>query len=168
MRQSSAVIEECNGITTGELNKRLGHGKMIGEKLWSVLLKRFGHRGPQPGTSPDVIAVFPAAHPEVGDLTIWDHGDEATVAIGKITHGHFNPYDNSLTPEESAQRVTEEVIEFLNDLFADKVLLHKSRDGRSGGWRLLDDDTSNSRIDADDLAYLWSGPIQNPDSQEEP
>jgi hypothetical protein len=106
--------------------------------------------------------VFPAAHPEVGDVSIWDDGDEATVAVGEITHGHFNPYDASLTPEETANRVAENVVAFLGDLFADGVLLWKTPGSGAGGWRVLGLDHNFSLMDADALTYFWSGPAKNP------
>lgn len=135
---------------------------MISDLLLPALRDRFANRGLQPGKSGNEIALFPAIHPEVGDITIWDDGDEATIGIGEITHGHFNPYDDSFTSDQIAERVTEEVIEFLEDLFADRVLLWKSPDGRSGGWQVLghgDDDPPRG----DNLRYLWSGPIQSSD-----
>ena len=136
---------------------------MISDTLLPALHERFPDRGLQSGSSPNEVAVFPAAHPEVGNVSIWDDGDEATVGIGEITHGHFNPYDDSLTSEQIAKRVTEDVIEFLQALFNDRVLLWKSRDGGSGGWRILAHNTDGSLMEGDDLTYLWSGPVKNPD-----
>src|SRR5262249_21251822 len=114
---------------------------------------------------PKPIAVFSGAHSEVGDVCIWDDGDEATVSIGEITHGHFNPYDPSLSPEQLATVVTGEVLQFLADLFLDRVLLWKSREGGSGGWQVLDEGNELSLMDSDDLTYLWSGPVKNPLAQ---
>jgi len=134
---------------------------MITDTLLPELRTRFADRRLHSGTAPNEVAIFPAAHPDVGAVTIWDDGDEATVGIGEITHGHFNPYDNSLSPEQIARRVTEEVIEFLEDLFADRVLLWKSPDGRSGGWRVLTSKTNDSLKEGSNLTYLWSGPVRN-------
>ena len=68
----------------------------------------------------DLSIVIPAAHPGVGELVIVDDGDEYTAFIGNVTHGHF----------ASAGQV----IEFLEWLFADRVLMWKVWTG--GGWRL--------------------------------
>ncbi|MHC9539942.1 MAG: hypothetical protein AB9903_10520 [Vulcanimicrobiota bacterium] len=67
---------------------------MIRDVLLPKLMDRFPGRGLRTGAPPGLIAVFPAAHPEVGDLTIYDDGEEATVCIGTITHGHhlFSEY----------------------------------------------------------------------------
>jgi hypothetical protein len=134
---------------------------MISEILLPALHERFGERGMQPGRSSNEVAIFPAVHPEVGDVTIWDDGYEATVEIGDITHGHFNPYDDSLSSEQVPKRVSDDVVEFLQDMFEDKVLLWKARDGRSGGWCMLEQ--NDSLMEGDVLTYLWSGPIQRPD-----
>jgi hypothetical protein len=136
---------------------------MIRDVLQPALQSKFPNRGFRTDDSPNAIGIFPAAHEEVGEVTIWDDGDEATVAIGDITHGHFNLYDENLAPEEIEKRVTEDVVGFLTDLFADRIILWKSPDGRSGGWRILGDDNRYSIMDSDDQTYLWSGPVRNPD-----
>jgi len=41
--------------------------------------------------------VFPALHPEVGNVEIYEEGDGIRVHVGEITHGHFDWYDKSLT-----------------------------------------------------------------------
>jgi hypothetical protein len=109
--------------------------------------------------SDELIAVFPAAHEEVGEVSVWDDGWEATVSIGTITHLHFNPYDPSLSEVEVAKVVSDEVIDFLRALFADEVLLWKSSDGRSGGSRMLSAQGLTDTPGACDRRYLWSGPL---------
>jgi hypothetical protein len=135
---------------------------MIRDVLLPILRERFAGRGLLTGASPDPIAVFPAMHPAVGDVFIWDDGEEATLGVGAITHSHFNPYDSSLTPGERANYVSEEVVAFLDDLFADRILLWKSPDGGSGGWQIIGQDHSVSLLDSHDLTFLWSGPVKNP------
>ena len=137
---------------------------MIREILLPALQAKFPNRGFRRDDSANDIGVFPAAHAEVGDVTIDDDGNEATVYIGEITHGHFNPYDERLSEKEIAEHVASDVVNFLDDLFADRVLLWKSPDGRSGGWRRLGEDNPYSIMDGDDITYLWSGPVKNPDS----
>jgi hypothetical protein len=135
---------------------------MIRDVLLPMLEQRFPERGLRRGLPPEPIAVFPAIHEAVGDVSIWDDGEEATVGVGTITHGHFNPYDSSLTAEQVAIQVSEDVVGFLEDLFADKVLLWKSPDNASGGWRILGDDGRSSLMDSNDITFLWSGPVRNP------
>jgi hypothetical protein len=134
---------------------------MIRDVLLPALVANFPDRGFRIAQAP-TIGVFPAAHSDVGDVTIVDDGYEATIYIADITHGHFNPYDQALTEQQIADEVTSDVVRFLNDLFADRVLLFKSRDGGSGGWRLLGYDSEYS-LDANTLTFLWSGAVKNPD-----
>jgi hypothetical protein len=133
---------------------------MIRDILLPALEANFPNRGFHRDDSPNVIGVFPAAHSEVGDVVIWDDGDEATVLIGEITHAHFNPYDETLSEQEVAQRVTSEVVEFLSDLFGDRLLLWRSRHGGSGGCFLISEDNPYVRLRGDELTYLWSGPVK--------
>jgi len=132
---------------------------MIREILVPVLRDRFHERGLKFGIPPDPIAIFPAAHVAVGDVSIWDDGDEATLGIGDITHHHFNPYDSTLTEEAAARWITEEVVGFLEKLFADRVLLQKGRTSNWGSmeWFAEDEPIPPIRDGAD--AFLWSGPI---------
>ena len=132
---------------------------MIRDVMLPELQSRFPNRGLRVGESSNQIAIFPAAHSEVGDLEIWEDGDEVTLYIGQITHGHFDSDDRTL---EAAvpRRITDEVIEFLELLFADRVLIHKSRTDSSDGWEVFEgDDFSEARLNVTDRIYLWSGPI---------
>jgi hypothetical protein len=52
---------------------------MIRDVLLPALQSRFPSRGFRADASPNAIGSFPSAHEQVGDVTIWDDGDEATV-----------------------------------------------------------------------------------------
>jgi hypothetical protein len=123
--------------------------------LIPALQRRFPDRRSTAGESPDIVAVFPAAYPDVGDLIIEDDEVEATVFIGTLTHGHFNPYDETHSPDESADAVAESVLSFLEDLFSDRIVIW-SVDGSSGGWETLTGGPVD--IPAEARAFVWSGP----------
>ena len=55
-------------------------------------------------TSNPIIALS-SSSAEIGDLHIYDDGDQATVIITGITHGDFGVYDENLNTEEKKQRV---------------------------------------------------------------
>ena len=137
---------------------------MIRDKLIPLLEQKYAGLGVRVGSPPDPIAVFPARHPGVGDLSIYDDGDEATVSIGEITHGHFNPYDATLTQEEAEAEVVGEIMGFLEDLFSDKYLLWKSRDNGSGGWQHLDYVGEPARPRENTDYFVWSGPFTMDDA----
>jgi hypothetical protein len=106
------------------------------------------------------IIRFPAAQKEVGDVLIYDDGDEATVYIEHISHGHFNPYDETISPEQRETIVTEDVMSFLQALFADRVLLHTAPNHRMGGWTRLDFAEGPVELSPDQRYYLWSKPYE--------
>jgi len=133
---------------------------VIKDVLIPTLKEQFPNRGMKTADPPDPVAVFPAAHPEVGDVVIWDEGCEATLAIGSLTHSHFNPYDESLSDRETAERVTEEVVEFLNALFSDRVVIYTRKGGQIGGWTYTTDSTKKPNIPDDARVYVWLGPSQ--------
>ena len=55
------------------------------------ILKRlaFADRWVRFGWSPDAIATIPAAHPQVGDVQVWDDEPELLVSVEHITHVHM-------------------------------------------------------------------------------
>jgi len=63
---------------------------MISAILIPMLEQRFPGRGVKSDARPGPCMTFPAAHPEVGDIQIYDDGDEITLLAGNFTHGHFS------------------------------------------------------------------------------
>ena len=66
---------------------------MIRDSLIPALKREFAGWEITFDTPPQPIATFPAAQEAVGKVFVYDDGDEVTVAIEKITHSHFNPYN---------------------------------------------------------------------------
>jgi len=133
---------------------------MIRDALIPMLQQRYSNKELTVGDPPGPIATFPPKHLCVGALEICDDGDEATIYIGKITHGHFNPYNAELSQEEIDNQVTEDVIDFLEDVFANRILLWKSKIRGSGGWQHLDYVERPVALDSDSEYYVWSGPYR--------
>src|SRR4051794_22452878 len=106
---------------------------MITPVLMPKLLHQFPGRGLRVDSPPGPCAVFPAVHPEVGDIEIYDDGNELTVVAGNFTHGHFSNYDDSLSDDQKADAIVEAVLDFLENLFADRFILWGSRK-EGGGW----------------------------------
>jgi hypothetical protein len=128
----------------------------IREALLAELDARFGREAYRVGLGEEV-AVFPAAHAEVGPAIIRDDGDEATITIGTITHGHFNAFD--LPIEQAALQIASEVADMLEALFAGRIVLWKSRTNLAGGWDgLRDREEPKPRWGA--KTYVWDGPVK--------
>ena len=111
---------------------------MIRDVLLPELMERFPNRGFQTQSSGNTIGLFPAAHPGVGNVYIADDGDEATLFIGDLTHLHFNFDPGETEPEKG---VANDVLEFLDELFADRILIWKSRS--TGGDGVMPLETAN-------------------------
>jgi hypothetical protein len=97
------------------------------------------------------------AHPDVGGVTIADDGNEVTVYVGEITHGHFGCYDEGLTRAEAEELVADDVAAFLDALFADRVLLWRA--GGTGGWEVQDEPVRKAPSETDRRCFVWSGPL---------
>jgi len=134
--------------------------------LVSALTDRFADRGMRLGAPPGPIAVFPARHPDVGDVSVVVTGSEAdlmvTVAVGSIVSDHFHSFDDHLGADERAARVTKDVVRFLEELFADRLLFWRSTDGGSAAWRERGVTGYTEPLVIDNRTYrlyLWSGPL---------
>ena len=134
---------------------------MITETLVPELKRRFPNARVRLMPKTGIVAVFPAAHADVGELTIYDDGDEATIEIGKITHLHVNPYSNALTRAQRDHAIASEVLAFLGRLFADRVLLCVYANGMGGGCRDIPDGVEAEGLEAGSKYYLWSGPLKS-------
>jgi hypothetical protein len=136
---------------------------MIHDRLIPALKREFAGREIAFDTPPQPIAIFPAAQPAVGRVMVYDDGDEATVLIENITHGHFNAYDEKLSEARRAEIITEDVIAFLRALFSDRVLLFTSPDNHVGGWTRLDLKDGPVELSLSYRYFLWSRPYETDD-----
>ena len=93
--------------------------------LFTATLRR--HFGPDSfieGAPPDPVAVFPAKHPEVGEVRVWLPSWAASsiglmghvrVAIGTQFLQQFENLDTDLDGEERSRRLTADIIRFLEN-----------------------------------------------------
>jgi hypothetical protein len=138
---------------------------MIRDRLIPAVKETFPDKPFSFGEPPDPIIKLSSGHAEIGELAIYDDGEEATVCITEITHGHFNPCDPSLGQDEVDQKVTEEVVGFLRDLFSDRVLLYRTPSRSMGGWMLFRDASDKTMFVEGRECFLWSGPYRRPDAK---
>ena len=128
---------------------------MLSALLVPVLRERFPGRGLVEGTPPEPCAQFPGTHPGISGVSIYDDGDELTVCIDDLTHGHFAEYDDHLPDAERERRIVDAVVEFLGALFADRVAVW-GQDNVEGGWYRIDLGGSGGRHGTQE--FVWSGP----------
>lgn len=129
----------------------------IRDSLIPALQEAFPDHGIRVSAPPDPIAVFPALCAEVGDVLVYDDGDEATIVIENVTHHHTNPYDSGISEHERELWITERVLAFLHELFSDRVLLWSVEKGRTcGGWHGNFNGIVPSNIPAEADTYVWS------------
>jgi hypothetical protein len=133
---------------------------ILTDAIVPVLKARFIGRPVIFGNPPGPVATFPAAHADVGDLVIDDDGDEFTVYVGKFTHVHFSDYDESLTESARAARIVDNLVSFLDDVFADRMEFFGSHTG-GGGCRKRGAEPRGmvSRLFFGAKTYVWSGPV---------
>ena len=102
---------------------------------------------------PDAVAIVHGNNSVVGNIEVQDDLDELIVFVGDFTHGHFDCWDESLSKDEQYKEVAADVLEFLEDVFADKVEFYRSAHG-GGGWRPAGTGPEQS--------YTWSGAAEVP------
>ena len=130
---------------------------LIADKLVPRLRQRFPDRVVTFGSAPSPCAVFGAAHPDFGDVQIFDDGSDVTLVAGNFTHGHFSDYQSTV-PEAAAENIVNDVIDFLDRLFADRIVFWGSHRG-GGGWHSRGESDSDFPIHRTGQLYVWSGPI---------
>jgi len=128
----------------------------IFDTLVPALRARFPDRGMR--VDGEGYVIFPAADRQFGDLVIYDEGDEVTIMVGKFTHLHLGRRKEE--PEcEVASAITARVIEYLEHLFADRMLVWAGVLGFGRGQRLRDhreDEYSTFFV----RKFVWSGPLR--------
>ena len=127
---------------------------MISDILFPEIEKRFPSLGYRKEDEDGPMFVIPPKFEDYGTTYIQEDGDEITIYLGRFTHGHFSNYDNTLSDVEKEKEITEDVIDFLEDLFSDRVVAWGKNTG-IGGWKRLSGGTlKKSRFTK---YYTWSG-----------
>lgn len=137
---------------------------MIRDKLIPLLEQRFGANSFHRDIAPNLIVSFPPAYAEVGELKIFQYGNELIAEIGEIAHSHFDNLNPEATQEEAEQEIAETVLNFIEDLFAGKYILWRSKEGDAGGLKYIDfisEDENLSRFENDIIRFTWSGPLES-------
>ncbi|MGL5096093.1 MAG: hypothetical protein ACRDD1_10920 [Planctomycetia bacterium] len=129
---------------------------MVSQLLLPVLRERFPNRGLIAADPPNPCAQFPGIHPGIRAVSIYDDGDEVTLSIDDLTHGHFAEYDEGLSDAERCESVVESVVEFLEALFADHVVVW-GIPNVGGGWYRTDLGGAGDVVNAQ--KFVWSGPL---------
>jgi hypothetical protein len=78
------------------------------------------------------------------------------VIVGNFIHWHAACYREELSNEEKAEAIAEDVVEFLRDVFNDKMILWGSHKG-GGGFVYRDDQQNQASQSAIYQKWLWSG-----------
>jgi hypothetical protein len=105
---------------------------MILDRFIDGFRRRFPERALEVRDSGSVVAISPGS-PAIGAIEIQDDLDELTVFVGDFTHGHFGCYEKKLSLSDREERVANEVLDFLTDVFDDKIEFYRHK--RGGGWR---------------------------------
>ncbi|MBP3954154.1 hypothetical protein J8F10_02430 [Gemmata sp. G18] len=128
---------------------------MLSSLLLPILRARFAGRGLVESASPDPCAFFPGTHPGIRGLSVYDDEHELTVCVDDLTHGHLAEYDDAVPEAERDRRVVERVVDFLDDVFADRVIVW-GQYNIGGGWYRID--SGGSREHSGIPEFVWSGP----------
>jgi hypothetical protein len=112
------------------------------------------------GESPEPIVTIAPMHPDFGTIEVIDDECELTVACGNFTHVHMSNYDEGISPEEREKRIIASLIDFLADVFTDRVEFWGSHQG-GGGCRLRKSQGPVSEFALGSATFTWSGPIKN-------
>ena len=106
-------------------------------------------------TSPMFASIAPI-YTEFGPVVLQDDRDEITIFVGNFTHAHFPCYEEKYSDEQRAQHIAQDVSEFLDDLFSDRLECYGSHLG-GGGVRKRGHKGLFSRLFGPKKTYTWTG-----------
>ena len=95
----------------------------------------------------------------VGNIEIEDDLEEIIVMVGNFTHWHAACYDQTISKDERDKQVSSEIIDFLRDLFSNKLILWGSHQ-TSGGFYNIDlalNEQDSPCEPSEVEQYFWSG-----------
>jgi len=97
---------------------------------------------------------------ELSPLQICDDGEEASIYLGGITHGHLGCYDDDLTEDERLRKIADDVTDFVRDLLSDRIVAMSLLGGLAGGWRRLSADEALPARSIMKRQFVWSHAIR--------
>ena len=100
-----------------------------------------------------LITIF-SIHKDIGNINIQDDYDELTVFVGSFTHWHSSYYNAELANIEQLNQVVFEVIEYLKDMFNDKIFMWGTAK-TGGGTKYIE-----KGFYPKNEGYVWSGPYK--------
>lgn len=68
-----------------------------------------------------------------GTLALYDDMDEVTICYGEFTHVHVGNSDNGLSEDQRGQLIAADVVQALDDTFADRVEFFANERGGGAG-----------------------------------
>ena len=98
---------------------------------------------------------IPPIHQDVGSIDIQDDGDELTIFVGNFTHWHCGCFDEKKADSDEIKEIVSDVIEYLEDMFNNKIFMWGSA-MKGGGTQFIDDDFKTNK-----KGYVWSGPYHS-------
>jgi hypothetical protein len=125
------------------------------------------------GDATEILRI-PAKAAEVGDLVVYNDGDEYTVAVGSISHRHFECFLSPAETEEDRQGdAAKAAIKWIEEILADQVRFRvQYSSGRVIAGSSWNPSESNGGpwLDTADQAreYFWSGeqPARSPRAEQ--
>ena len=137
---------------------------MLRTELLKVLSESFGAEGFEVhSVSPDEclnkpLVTFPAKHPEVGDLRVFEEQDRIEIYIGLIARVALIADESNLTKVQELD-LSRSAVSFIQQLLNDEIEFFGF--AGSGATRARTDKRRSwwSRFSYGDTTYVWSGPI---------
>ncbi|MFO7826473.1 MAG: hypothetical protein R6V72_21235 [Cyclobacterium sp.] len=130
---------------------------MIRDQLIPALKEKYGDTFTV-GEPNEFIALFPAKHEKVGRLMLYEGEEYLTFVIEKVAHDHVY-FDPNEEQEKIDQSVTTQTMEFLDDLFNDRILMGLAKDLMGTSIMALKWGEPKDFMQPGFDYFLWSGPI---------
>ncbi|MEM7504238.1 MAG: hypothetical protein AAF417_19515 [Pseudomonadota bacterium] len=136
----------------------------IAAELLPLLRNEFADRNMREESGTGNLVVFPAIHPEVGDIEIYTDSEEVTLVLGKFTHVHISNDEETISATDRHRAIAQETVAFLAGIFSEEIELY-GRHFLGGGTRYRDGSSRGalSKLFFGRKTYVWSGPTDDDD-----
>ncbi len=123
----------------------------LGKLCVELVPQRFAKTGCSVDIARNPIIKFAAAHPDVGDLTVYDDGEDLTIYVGDITHVHFGCYEDDWSEDRKRLAIVDDVSHFVREVITEEIELFKT--SFAGGFA--------PRGEGKGLVLVWTGPLRD-------
>lgn len=135
------------------MDEQLARAIELRDRFLEAIRKRFSDQPVETREDQPLNIFIPAKHPETGGIELEVEDEDSLIFfIDRFAHTHFDGFTT-----EQSDRFLDETLDFLADIFADRVAFY-GNPKEGGGWWYPELHESAEPLPPEPH-FLWSGPM---------